>query len=196
MAETSCSKKVAEKSVNIEFSANVDSDSAKENTPDVIGNEEYDFLFGSDDIYSDFEGFDEEEILSTDPNFTPTKNRSHDKNADELTNVQQKTAVDKNAPEGFSINNWKEGDSEVMPEFPFTGAPEFKVEILDDSDKHYFLKLFVDEEIIASLILQTNKYAAEFIQANAEKLGEHSRFSKWPKDGIKTNKMLAFIALT
>ena len=109
MAETSCSKKVAEKSVNIEFSANVDSDSAKENTPDVIGNEEYDFLFGSDDIYSDFEGFDEEEILSTDPNFTPTKNRSHDKNADELTNVQQKTAVDKNAPEGFSINNWRKG---------------------------------------------------------------------------------------
>ena len=187
MAEESCSKKLAGKSVNVEFSANVDSESDKENTPDVIGNEEYDFLFGSDD---------EEQILSTDPNFTPTKNWSHDKNADELTNVQQKTAVDKNAPEGFSINNWKEGDSEVMPEFPFTGAPEFKVEILDDSDKHYFLKLFVDEEIIASLILQTNKYAAEFIQANAEKLGEHSRFSKWPKDGIKTNKMLAFIALT
>ena len=55
---------------------NVDSESDEENTPDVIDNEEYDFLFGSDDIYSDFEGFDEEEILSTDPNFTPTKNRS------------------------------------------------------------------------------------------------------------------------
>ena len=55
---------------------NVDGESDEENTPDVIGNEEYDFLFGSDDIYSDFEGFDEEEILSTDPNFTPTKNRS------------------------------------------------------------------------------------------------------------------------
>ena len=196
MAEASCSKKVAEKSVNIEFSANIDSDSDKENTPDVIGNEEYDFLFGSDDIYSDFEGFDEEEILSTDPNFTPTKNRSHDKNADELTNVQQKTAVDKNAPEGFSINNQKKGDSEAMPEFPFTGASGFKVEIPDDSDELYFLKLFVDEEIIASLTLQTNTNTAEFIQPNPEKLGEHSRFSKWPKDGIKTNKMLAFIALT
>ena len=196
MAEASCSKKVAEKSVNIEFSANIDSDSDKENTPDVIGNEEYDFLFGSDDIYSDFEGFDEEEILSTDPNFTPTKNRSHDKNADELTNVQQKTAVDKNAPEGFSINNRKKGDSEAMPEFPFTGVSGFKVEIPDDSDELYFLKLFVDEEIIASLTLQTNTNAAEFIQPNPEKLGEHSRFSKWPKDGIKTNKMLAFIALT
>ena len=73
MAEASCSKKVAEKGVNVEFSASVDTESDKENTPDVIGNEEYDFLFGSDDIYSDFEGFDEEEILSTDPNFTPTK---------------------------------------------------------------------------------------------------------------------------
>ena len=89
IAEASCSKKVAEKSVNIEFSANVDSNGEEDNTPDVIGNEEYDFLFGSD-IYSDFEGFDEKEILSTDPNFTPAKNRSHDKNADELTNVQQK----------------------------------------------------------------------------------------------------------
>ena len=47
----------------------------------MIGKEEYDFLFGSD-IYSDFEGFDQEEILSTDPNFTPTKNRSHDKNTE------------------------------------------------------------------------------------------------------------------
>ena len=138
MAEASCSKKVAEKSVNIEFSANVDSESDEENTPDVIGNEEYDFLFGSDDIYSDFEGFDEEEILSTDPNFTPTKNRSHDKNADKLTNVQQKTVMDKNAPEGFSINNWKKGDSEVMPEFPFTGAPGFKVEKPDDSANFIF----------------------------------------------------------
>ena len=39
MAEASCSKKVAEKSVNTEFSANVDSESDEENTPDVIGNE-------------------------------------------------------------------------------------------------------------------------------------------------------------
>ena len=137
MAEASCSKRVAEKSVNIEFSANVDSNREEDNTPDVIGNEEYDFLFGSD-IYSDFEGFDEKEIFSTDPNFTPAKNRSHDKNADELINVQQKTAVDKNAPEQFSNNNWKNGDSEVMPEFPFTGAPGFKVEIPDDSDKLFF----------------------------------------------------------
>ena len=57
MAEASCSKKVTEKSVvNVEFSANIDSQSDEENTPDVIGNEEYDFLFDSDDIYSDFEG--------------------------------------------------------------------------------------------------------------------------------------------
>ena len=127
MAEASCSKKVAEKSVNVEFSANLVSKSDEENTPDVIDNEEYDFLFSSDDIYSDFERYDEEEVLSTDPNFTPTKNRSHDKNTDELANVQQKTSVDKNDPEGFSMNNWKKEDSEVMPEFLFTGTPGFKV---------------------------------------------------------------------
>ena len=65
-----------------------------------------------------------------------------------------------------------------MPEFPFTETPGFKVEIPDDSNKLYFLKLFVDKEITASLTLATNKYADDFIQANAEKLGEHSRFSK------------------
>ena len=43
---------------------------------------------------------------------------------------------------------------------------------------NFFLRLFVNEEIIASLTLQTNKYAAEFLQANDEKLGEHSTFSK------------------
>ena len=58
------------------------------------------------------------------------------------------------------------------------------------------MKLFVDEEIIVSLTLQTKKYAADFNQTNAQKLGEHSRFSKWQKHGIKTNKMFAFIALT
>ena len=65
-----------------------------------------------------------------------------------------------------------------MPEFPFTETPGFKVEIPDDSNKLNFLKLFVDKEITASLTLPTNKYAVDFIQANAEKLGEHSRFSK------------------
>ena len=37
-------KSVAQKSVNVEFSANGDSESDKENTPDVTGNEEYDFF--------------------------------------------------------------------------------------------------------------------------------------------------------
>ena len=107
---------------------------------------------------------------------------------DEFTNVQQKTKVHKNA-------NWKKGDHQVMPEFPFTGTLGFKVEIPDDSDKLYFLKLFVDEEIIALLTLQINKHASDFIQANDQKLGEHFGFSKWPKDVIKTYKMLALLLL-
>ena len=83
-----------------------------------------------------------------------------------------------------------------MPKFPFTGTPGFNVEMPDNTYELYFLKLFFNEEIIASLTLQTNKYAVDFIQANnAQKFGDHSRFSEWPKDGIKTNKMLALIAL-
>ena len=54
MAEASCSKKVAEKSVFVDFSSNIDSDSEEKNTLNIIGNEEYDFYL-ADDIYSDFE---------------------------------------------------------------------------------------------------------------------------------------------
>ena len=86
MAEASCSKKLAGKSVNVEFSANVDSESDKENTPDVI-----------------------------------------DKNADELKNVHQKTAVDKNAPEGFSINNWKKGIVKSCQSFHSLGHLDSKL---------------------------------------------------------------------
>ena len=178
MSQTSCSQKVAEKSVILKLSTNAHSESDKENTPDMISNEKYNFLFGSDDIYSDYEGFDGEEILSTDPNLTPTKNRSHDKNTNELTNVHQNRAIDKNSSKGFSMNNWKKGDIEVMSEFPFTGTPGFKVEIQDSTNKHCFLKGFLDEEIIAPLTLQTNRHVVDFIQANAQKLREHSRFSK------------------
>ena len=73
MAEASCSKKVTQKSVNVGFSANVDSESDEENTPDVIGNEEYDFLFGSDDIYSDFEGFIRRKYCPLIPTLLPLK---------------------------------------------------------------------------------------------------------------------------
>ena len=124
-------------------------------------------LFGFD-IYSDFEGFDVEEIVFIDPNFTPSKNRSHDKNRINL----QKRAVNKNVPEGFSMKNWKKGDSEVMPQFPFIWTPGFKVQIPDENNIFYFLKLFLDEEIIASLTLQT------VIQGNVQKLEEHFRFFK------------------
>ena len=153
----------------------------KKTTPDAIDNEWYDLLFGSDYIYSDFQGFDGDKTLFTSPNFTPNNNRRHDKNRNELSYVQQKTATDKNVPEGFSMNNWNKGNSEVMSEFPFIGTPRFKVKIPDDGDQLYFLKIFLNEETIASLTLQTNKHAADFIQANSQKLREHSRFFKWDK---------------
>ena len=70
----------------------------------------------------------------------------------EKANVQQ-TAIDKNAPEVFSMNNWKKGGIEAMLEFPFTGTPGFKVEIPDNTDELFFLKRF---------------YVVDFIQANGQ----------------------------
>ena len=45
-------------------------------------------------------------------------------------------------PEGFSMNNWGKKDCEVMTESPLTVTPGLKVEMPDDTDSLYFLKLF------------------------------------------------------
>ena len=73
MIETSCSKKVAEKSVILKLSTNAHSESDKENTPDMIGNEKYNFLFGSDDTYSDYDGFVGKKYCPLIPTLLPLK---------------------------------------------------------------------------------------------------------------------------
>ena len=60
MAESSCSKSASQKNPVLSFSLNEDSDDDVETMPDIIGEDEYIDLFGSEDAFEVFEGFDEE----------------------------------------------------------------------------------------------------------------------------------------
>ena len=185
---------------NLDVFLNEDSDNDIETSPDIIGEEEYNVLFDSEDDESDFEGFQE--------SLSPIKNRNgnnigNNNNNDAVNNVEnndepavsKKKNPDADAPAGFKMAKWKKGDTENMAELPFTGKPGFNVDIPEDANELFFLTLFLSEEIIDSLTLETNMYGFDFLTANEGKLGSHSRFLKWPEQGIKVEKMLAFIAL-
>ena len=130
--------------------------------------EKKNIMFGSEDDESEFEGFQE--------SFSPTKNTNGNNIGNNVNNNDEQSAVSKknpdaDAPAGFKIAKWKKGDSENMAEFPFTGKPGFNVEIPDDGDvnKLFFLTLFLSEEILDSLTLETNMYAFDFLTANKGK---------------------------
>ena len=72
MAESSCPKSAGQKNPVLSFSLNEDSDDDVEIIPDIIGEDEYIDLFGSDDAFEDFEGF-EEELEPPHRNFSATK---------------------------------------------------------------------------------------------------------------------------
>lgn len=125
--------------------------------------------------------------------FLPHKNTNGNNIGNNVNNNDEQSAVpkknpDADAPAGFKIAKWKKGEN--MAEFPFTGKPGFNVEIPDDANKLFFLKLFLSEEILDSLTLETKMYAFDFLTANKGKLGSHSRLLKWPEQGIKAEKCL------
>ena len=85
---------------NLDVFLNEDSDDDIETSPDIIGEEEYDVLFGSEDDESEFEGFQE--------SFSPTKNTNGNNIGNNVNNNDEQSAVSKknpdaDAPAGFKI---------------------------------------------------------------------------------------------
>ena len=60
MADECCSKSAGNKNKVLSFSVNEDSDDDVENMPDIIWEDDYIDMFGSDDGIEEFEGFEEE----------------------------------------------------------------------------------------------------------------------------------------
>ena len=95
------------------------------------------------------------------------------------------------------MKEWKNGDT-ATPIVPinFTGKPGVQVPIPDDADELFFVKLFFTDDVLESVRSETNRYAKEYLTANKETLKLSSDFKFWPEDGISSDKLLAFLALT
>ena len=107
---------------------------------------------------------------------------------------RKKQATD--SPDGWDMNLWKMGDTKLQPLSKFTAEPGFNFIIPDDVNELYFFKLFITDELLESVTLETNKYASEYLQKNKDRLKEYSNFKKWPENGISEDKMTLFITLT
>ena len=172
MADGSRTKNGTENSSNPEISLYPDSEDDEEMALDLIGLEEFESLFDCEDDFTNFEGFNEE--------FEPSGDQKSDDNIEDEGGAGPSSRPDplpeKNAPDGFDMSNWRQGDTNKMKEFQFTGKPGINIEIPDDADELFFFKLFCSEEIIDSLTLETNMYAFDFMNSNKEKLKKHSNF--------------------
>lgn len=77
------------------------------------------------------------------------------------------------------------------PNFPFNGNPGLKVPVSDAEDPFEFFKLFFNDDIFAYIVQETNRFAAEFLEA--KELTPSSRALQW-KETTK-NEMYKFVAL-
>ena len=127
-------------------------------------------IFMDEDSDDEFEGFDD--VIQ-----------------DEDVLDDQVAAVDADLEEG----NWEVGDLNVRQPV-FTGEKKLKVNMTDTSKCSEFLALFLDGRFYDLLVLETNRYAEQFLASpKALTLGPHSRFRNWVP--VTVAEMKEFIAI-
>ena len=100
----------------------------------------------------------------------------------------------KGFPDDWDQEKWKDGNETLWtPNFVSEG--KFSVDITDDAKNFTFFSMFVTDEVLQSIVLETNRYAAEFLENNLEKLPPKSRFRLW-KEKLSLDKLKQFLALT
>jgi len=70
---------------------------------------------------------------------------------------------------------WKDGDTDPLWTPNFEEGGKFLIDILDDAEELFFFSLFITDDVLQSIVLETNRYAAAFPLKNADKLGPKSR---------------------
>ena len=163
-----------------ELTINEDSDNDNYDSEDF--EEAYNDLF-SDGTESDikFEGFSSvDHEQSTDDDLTSSDDEEIIVN--QLSKTRKKQVTE--SPDAWDMNLWKKGDTKLQPLPKFTAEPGFNFIIPDDANELYFFKLFITDQLLELVTLETNKYASEYLQKNKGRLKEHSNFKKWPENGI------------
>lgn len=161
-----------------EFDSDIDEEYPEKDDEllDLVENDLEDAIMGNESMYVD------EDLVDTVVDDNVTANTP-------VTNAQ------KGVPNDWDGTKWKDGNIETpwIPQFANEGR--FLINIPDDADELYFFTLFVTDEVLQSIVTETNRYAAEFLEKNHEKLKPKSRFRLWKKD-LSVDKLKKFIALT
>ena len=160
----------------------------------------HNYFSDNDDLEESFLGFsssddsDVAEILEDD------KFSYEDFSSDDDRPVQGAPAPtvtkDKAGPTDFDMNHWKKGDINLDPLPAFTGSPGINIDIPENATELDFFKLFITDDIVDSITLETNMYAFDYLLKYKDTLKPKSNFKRWPEAGITEEKIMTFIALT
>ena len=93
----------------------------------------------------------------------------------------------------FTANKWRLGDRVIRDNFVFTGNSGIKVDIPENPSPLDFIAIFLTYDFFETVTYQTNLYATSYLRSH--RISPHSRFRKWPADGIPIEDMKCFISL-
>ena len=151
------------------------------------------------EFVDDFDDSLNEEDETNDPDL-PVGTVNDDQSI-ELDNPQPNIQAKKTAndvPDGWDMDNWKLGNADLdwLPEFEINEG--LLIDLPADATELDFLFIFLTDEVLDSIVLETNKYAANYIEreAAAGRLPPKSRFRLWPEYGITRDRLKVFLALT
>ena len=93
----------------------------------------------------------------------------------------------------FTSNKWRLGDRVIRDNFVFTGNNGIKVDIPENPSPLDFIAIFLTYDFFETVTHQTNLYTTSYLTSH--RISPHSRFRKWPADGIPIEDMKCFFSL-
>lgn len=137
-----------------------------------------------------------------DPGYNPSPNTSENEEDDEVVeNIEEviqdlqleeeSEELDRQSPEVPEIFKWTEYEGRHKT-FTFTGNSGLQIDVAEDITPFDAFTLFVDDEIINIIVVETNRYAEQKFNNNQTK--SKSRMTKWvPTDSEEIKKFLGLL---
>ena len=169
---------------------------------ETLGSEELSVYNADSEVELDEEEFDDEILLhfiaDGDEEIVDfsIQDETNDNVAGPTQPKKKKGKKANSVPQGFDMNNWKEGDYSLAPLPPFTESHGFTFAPPDNANELYFFNLFLTDDLISEITNQTNLYANQYLSSNKDNIKATSRIKRWPDDGVDESQMKAFFALT
>ena len=71
-------------------------------------------------------------------------------------------------PGGWDDRNWTDGDIDLSLFPQFIENSSILVDVPDDADKFYFFSLLINDDLLNSAVLETNRYAKDYITVKGD----------------------------